>query len=252
MSKFVVNLDEPKSESVAPQDVLPEAKKRGGCLKILKILVILTLVFLFIGGIGSYFYWQSVKKTPQYSLALLIDAARRDDKEKVVQIIDTEAVVNNFIPQISEKAVELYGRNLSPQIIARVAPLVTPLMPAIKEKTKEELPQLIREKTDKFERVPYWMIALFAQRGLEIKIDGDTAEIKSKVPDKPLEITMKREGNLWKIVAMKDEKMARKIAEKVGQQIIALASKGNINQAGKTLGVENLGNMLKSLNDIFK
>lgn len=252
MSKFVVNLDEPQSESNTPQAVSPEPKKRGGCLKILRIFGILALIFLFIGGIGSYFYWQSVKKTPQYSLALLVDAARRDDKEKVSEMIDTEQVVNNFIPQITEKAVELYGRNLPPQVINRVSLLVAPLMPGIKEKAKAELPQLIREKTEKLDRVPYWMIALFAERGLEIKVDGDKAELKSKIPERPLEFTMKREGQAWKIVAIKDEKLAQKVAEKIGQQIMILANKGNLSDARKQLGVENLGDILKGLNDIFK
>ncbi|MEK7724090.1 MAG: hypothetical protein AAB336_07075 [Acidobacteriota bacterium] len=252
MSKFVVNLDELKSESATLGANSLETKKRGGCLKIVKIFGILALVFLFIGGISSSFYWQSVKKTPQYSLALLVDAARRDDKEKVAEIIDTEQVVNNFVPQITEKAVELYGRNLPPQVINRVSLLVAPLMPGIKEKAKAELPQLIREKTEKLDRVPYWAIALFAERDLEIKVDGDKAEIKSKIPERPLEFTMKREGQEWKIVAIKDEKLAQKVAEKVGQQLMLLANKGNIIDAGRQLGVENLGNILKGLNDIFK
>ncbi len=257
MSKFVVDLGEQKGETQPKAEVLPSndsapTKKRGGCLKILGILGILTFVLLLIGAIGSYFYWQSVKKTPQYSLALLVDAARKDDKEQVAQIIDTEKVVNSFIPQITEKAVELYGRNLPAPIIAKVAQVAVPLMPAIKEKAKEELPNLIREKTEKFDKVPYWAIALFAERALEIKIDGDTATIKSKIPEKPLELTMKREGNLWKVVAIKDEKLAQRIAEKIGQQLIALASKGNLENAGKQLGLEKLGDVLKNLNDIFK
>jgi hypothetical protein len=252
MSKFVVSLDEPKSESVKPQDNVTEPNKRGGCLRVLGIAGIVSVILLLIGSIVGYFYWQSVKKTPQYSLALLVDAARKDDKEKVAQIIDTEAVVNNFVPQISEKAVELYGRNLPPQVINRVALLVAPLMPSIKDKAKAELPQLIREKTASFDRVPYWAIALFAERGLDIKIEGETATIKSKDPNKPAEFTMKRDGQVWKITGIKDEKLARKVAEKVGQQLIALANKGSILDAGKQLGVENLGEILKGLNDIFK
>ena len=257
MSKFVVDLSEQNKENNPQQENLPlsnfpQPKKRGGCGRILGILGIVTVVILFIGAIGGYFYWQSVKKTPQYSLALLVDAARKDDKEQVAQIIDTEQVVNNFVPQISAKAVELYGRNLPPQVINRVSLLIIPLMPAVKEKAKAELPQLIREKTEKIDNVPYWVIALFAERGLDIKLDGDTAIIKSKIPEKQLEFTMKRDGDIWKVTAIKDEKTAQKIAEKVGQQLIALANKGSLLDASKQLGVDNLGNILKGLNDIFK
>ncbi len=257
MSKFVVDLGDQKGETQTKAEVLPsndsaKPKKRGGCLKVLGILGVLTFVLLLIGLIGGYFYWQSVKKTPQYSLALLVDAARRDDKEKVAQIIDTEQVVNNFVPQITDKAVELYGRNLPAPVISKVAVLITPLMPGIKEKAKAELPNLIREKTEKLDKYPYWIIALFAERGLDIKIDGETATVKSKMPDQPAEFTMKRDGGGWKIVAIKDEKLAQKIAEKIGQQLMALAAKGNLEKAGKQLGVEKLGDMLKNLNDIFK
>lgn len=252
MSKFVVNLDEPKSEVSISQDASLEPKKRRGCLRILGILGILVIILLLIGGIGSFFYWQSVKKTPQYSLALLVDAARKDDKEKVGQIIDTEQVVNNFVPQITDKAVELYGRNLSPTVISKVSLLIIPLMPAIKGKAQEELPLLIRENTQKFEKVPYWVIALGADRALDIKIEGDSAQIKSKDADDPLEIRMKRDGQLWKVVEVKDERIAQKVAEKIGQQLMTLASKGNLNQAGEVLGVENLGNLLKDLNNIFR
>lgn len=257
MSKFVVDLSEQNKENNPQPENLPfsnfsEPKKRSGCGRILGILGIITVVILFIGAIGGYFYWQSVKKTPQYSLALLVDAARRDDTEKVAQIIDTEQVVNNFVPQISEKAVELYGRNLPPQVINRVALLIAPFMPAVKEKAKAELPHLIREKTEKIDRVPYWAIALFAERGLDIKIEGDTATIKSIIPDKPLEFTMKRDGDIWQVTAIKDEKTAQKIAEKVGQQLIALANRGSLLDASKQLGIDNLGTILKGLNDIFK
>lgn len=227
-------------------------KKRGLFAKVSGVLAVIFFVFLLGGGIGAFFYWQSVKKTPQYSLALLVDAARRDDKEKVAQIVDTEAVANAFIPQITEKAVELYGRGLPKDKLARVAGIASPLIPAIKDRAREELPKLIVEKTKPIEKVPYWMIALGAERGVDIKINGDTAAVKSKMPDRPLELTMKREGNLWKIVKVTDEPLARRIAEKVGQELIALSSKRTAEEAGKQIGVENMGELLKKVNDIFK
>ena len=256
MSKFVVDLSNTKEESsVSTENISPEnqavSSRKGGCFRIFKIFVILLAVLLLVGTVGSFFYWQNVKKTPQYSLALLVEAARNDDKKTVSQIIDTEQVVNNFVPQITDKAVELYGKNLSPSIIEKVSLLITPLMPAIKGKAEAELPLLIRENTQKFEKVPYWVIALGADRALDIEIEGDSARIKSRDADNPLEIEMKRSGQLWQVVAVKDERISRKVAEKIGQQLMALAAKGNLNQAGEILGVENLGNFLQELNNIF-
>jgi hypothetical protein len=259
MSKFTVNLDEPSSSVSTPENPikpqpanLKSEKKKGGCLKILGILGILALIILLISAIGGYFYWQSVKKTPAYSLALIVDAARRDDKKQIEQLLDTDKVIDSFIPQITDKALELYGKGLPTNAIAKVTQVAAPMIPAIKERVKAELPRLIREKTQPVEKVPYWAIALFADRAVEIKLDGDTATVKSKLPERPLELTMKRNGEVWQIIAVKDEVLAKQIAEKIGQEIIAAASKGGLDQIGKKTGITNLGDALKNIDNIFK
>ena len=256
MSRFTVNLNPSETETAKAASASPveikEPKKRGVFARILGVVAVFIVLILVIGGIGGFFYWQSVKKTPQYSLALLVDAARRDDKEQVAQIVDTESVVNGFLPQITDKAVELYGRNLPPKTISKVTQVAAPLMPAIKDRAREELPRLIREKTQPVENVPYWMIALGASQAVDIQQNGETAQIKSKMADRPLELTMKRDGDKWKIVAVKDEVLAKRIAETIGQEIIALAAKGGINKAGERLGVENLQDVVKQLEGIFR
>jgi hypothetical protein len=264
MSRFTVNLNEPKEEqqaenpagvkenvSFVPDEAAPK-KKRSRVGKVLGVLGILLLAFLLVAGIGGYFYWQSVKATPQYSLALLVDAARRDDNQQIAQLVDTEAVVDSFVPQITDKAVELYGRNLPPAQIAKVRESAAPIMPAIKQRAKEELPRVIREKTQPFESVPWWAIALFAGRAVEIQTENDTAFIKSKIPEREIEVTMRRNGDLWKIIAIKDEPLARRIAEKIGQELIMASTKGGIKKAGEKLGVQNLQDVMKKVEDIFK
>lgn len=207
---------------------------------------------LFVALIGGFFYWQSVKRSPQYSLALLVDAARRDDREQIDKIVDTESVVQNFMPQITDKAVELYGRNLPTDILSKVAQAATPFMPGIKQRARDELPRLIRERTAAYEKVPYWMIALGANRAVDVKIDRDEARVTSKIKDRPVELIMKREGDLWRIVAVKDDVLARKIAEKVGQEIIAMANKDGLNRTLDKLGVPGLKDIIEGLEGVFK
>ena len=260
MSRFTVNLAEPpeekneagkkQGETTTSPDQISNEKKPSRVLRLLKIAGIVLLVALIIGGIGSYLYWQSVKKTPSYSLAMLVDAARRDDQPQVEQYIDTEAVVDNFMPQVTAKAVELYGRNLSPQVIARVEKVAAPAIPVIKQRAKVELPQVIREKTEAAEKIPYWMIALFANRAVNISTKGDTATVKSIIPDRPLELVMKRDGDRWKVIGLKDEVLARKIAEKIGQDLLAAAAKSGIKKAAEQFGVKNLEELQNM--DIFK
>ena len=258
MSKFVVDLEKQES-TVAKTDIATPQfgeyqapKKPSVFFRILKILGIALGLILIIGAIGGYFYWQRLKKTPQYSLALMVDAARRDDQKAIDELIDTDATVDDFMPQITGKAVELYGRNLPPATIARIAQVAAPVLPVVKQRARAEIPNLIREKTKKFASVPFWAIVVGADRFLDVTQETDKAFVKSEMLDRPLELTLKRNGDKWQVVGLKDEELAKRIAEKIGQEIIALAKNGNIGRAGANLGVENLQDVLKQAQDIFK
>ena len=259
MSRFTVDLENSpkgdvsvKSRNVPSFGEVNPPKKRGKLGKILGISASVVGAILLIGAIGGYFYWQSLKKTPQYSLALLIDAARKNDQKTIDSLVDTDAVVDDFMPQITDKAVELYGKGLPPATISKVAQVAAPVLPAIKERAKAELPRVIREKTDTFSSVPFFAIVLGADKYLEINENGDTATVKSKIPERPLELEMKKNGDKWQVVGLKDEQIATKIAQKVGQEIIAVATKGGIRKAGESLGIKNLQDLLNQAGDIVK
>ncbi len=261
MSRIEVNLTDSKSESAEQSGEnqlfsdINKPKKRGIFFKVLKIFTLLSVILALILAVFSFFYWQSLKKSPQYSLALLVDAARNNDQEKIDQLLDTDAVVDDFLPQITDKAVELYGRGLPQGKIQQVSRIVAPLLPAVKERARAELPNLIREKTEAFNNVPFWAIAVGAHRYLDIRQEDGKAFIKSKTPERPLELVLKQNGSGWQVVAVKDEVLAQKIAEKVGQEIIAITQKNGSNslkEAGKNLGIENVKDLLKQAEDIFK
>lgn len=259
MSRFTINLEDSpqpkanvKSENVPSFGEVNPPKKRGRFGKILGIFAAIVGVVLLIGAIGGYFYWHGLKKTPQYSLALLIDAARNNDQQTIDSLVDTNAVVDDFMPQITDKAVEIYGRGLAPATLSKVAQVAAPLLPAIKDRAKAELPRVIREKTDKFSSVPFFAIVVGADKYLEINQTGDIAVIKSKIQERPLEVKMKKNGDKWQVVAVKDEQLATRIAQKVGQEIIAAATKGGIRKAGETLGIKNLQDLLNQAEDILK
>ena len=254
MSKIVVDLSEPKEsktptpkkESVSPEfGDYQQPKKPSIAVKVFKILGVGLLFILIVGALGGYFYWRHLKTTPQYSLALLVDAARRDDQKTIDELIDTNAVIDDFVPQITDKAVEIYGRGVAPATINKLASVISPFLPAIKERAKAELPNLIREKTQPFEKFPFWAIAIGANRYLDITQEGDKAFVKSKLPERPLELTLKRNGERWQVVAVKDEVLARKIAEKIGQDLISIAKKDGIKRTGEKLGIPNLQDIFK-------
>ena len=247
MAKFTVDID---SVPVGLGGYATQ-KKPSRLKKIaVGVLAVVALVAIF-GSIGFYFYWQSFKATPQYSLASIVDAAKSNDQATVSELVDIDAVVDDFLPQITDKAVELYGRGLAPDLIQRVARVAAPVMPALKDRAREELPGAIRQKTDKFGSVPFVAMVLGADRYLNIVIEGGIATVTSKLPEHNFEVRMKRAGDKWKIVAVKDEELATRIAQKVGQEIIGIATNGPRSGQSK-LGLKTINDLLKEAEEIFK
>lgn len=223
--------------------------KKRTVVKALKISAVALAVIIAVASIGGYFYWQSLKSTPQYSLALLIEAARNGDQIAVNQLIDTDGAVDDFVPQVTSKAIELYGRGLPPQTLTRIERLAEPLIPAVKDRAREELPRLIREKTSGFANVPFAAMVLGADRYLEIEADGAQSTVKSKLPEHGFEVLMTKSGDKWKIIGVRDEKLATAIAQKIGQEIIAIAKNGGEARSGS---LRNVQEILKQAQDIFK
>lgn len=240
-------------KSIVPEfGMYQKSKETSGLMKFFKVVGVIFLCVLIAGVAGGYFYWRNLKTTPQYSLALLIDAARRDDQKAIDMLVDTDVIIDDFVPQITDKAVELYGRGVAPATIQKLERAAAPFLPALKERAKSELPGLIREKTQKFDSIPFWVIAIGAEKYLDISQDQEKAFVKSKLPDKPLDLTLKRNGAKWQVIAIKDEVLARRIAEKVGQDLINVAQKDGLKKVGEKLGVSNLEDILKNSDKIFK
>lgn len=220
--------------------------------RVAKLIFISVIALLVMSCSAGFFYWRSLKSTPQYSLALLIDASRRNDNDKINDLVNIDKVVDDFVPQIISSAVDMYGRGLPKETIANLSVVAQPIMPALKDRAKMELPRVIRDRTEKFDRIPFVAIVMGADRYLDISVKGDVATVKSKEEDKPLELTMKREGDHWQVVGVRDHDLSDKIAQTVGQQIIAVASGANIGDASKNLGVKNLQDVLKRAEDLLR
>ena len=209
------------------------------------LLITLAVVSVVTAGaaIGGTIYWRYLKSTPQYSLALLVDAAKRDDQAAVAALVDSDAVVEGLLPQVVEKAVEIYGRGQSEAVIQRAMRVAQPLMPAAKQKARAELPGLIRRETSKFGNVSFPLMVLGAGRYLDIRLDGDKALVKRKNSEQNLEVTMVPSGGTWKITAVRDEQMAGEIAKRIGQEIIAMTVSGK--KSG--LGVKSIDALIDQM-----
>lgn len=254
MSEFRVELEDRESEEtvVAKRPVAPAVPVKRSRGKYLLIAAAVVGVLVLIAGLAGLIYWQRIKASPQYSLALLVDAARRDDQKAIDDLVDTDAVVDSFLPQVIEKAVELYGKNVPGIAVTALEKAADQFKPAIKRRAREEVPRVIREKTDRFDRVPYWAMAIGAGWFLDITYEGDTAKVKSLIENRPFELTMKRNGDVWRVVGIKDEIVARRIAERIGQEIINIVSKEGLNKAAEKIAPGGLNELKKKLDDLIR
>ncbi len=252
MSRFSVDLDNPPEAKSQNELMFADSigPKRGGRKPFIVVAGILTGLIV-IGIAGGYLYWRGFYNTPQYSLALVIDAAKRDDKAQIDSLVDIDSVVDDFMPQVTGKAIELYGRGLPPQTLARVAKLAEPLLPAVKGRARAEMPKVIRDRTKRFDNVPFFAMVVGADRYLNIVVTGDTAIVTSKLPEYPLEMKMKRNGNRWQIVGLRDDKLATAIARKIGQEIMAMAVNGS-QRAADTFGIGNLADLLRQAEELVR
>lgn len=257
--RIVVNLDQPQVQAPAhaPRTVNPPTfgqpnadadappRKRGLFGGIAKILALLLLVAILASTFGGYFWWSSYQKSPAYSLALLVDAARRDDKPEVEKFLDTDAVVDSVVPQVVDSAKERYGRGLPPAVVDRATGMLAPVLPAVKERARVEIPRLIRDKMNQLPKVSPWLLGVGINRAATIEQTGDNATLRTKVQDREVELSMQRAGDKWKVTGLKDAVLADKIADAVGQRVMQLASQQRPNAAQQNKAAADLAEQIK-------
>ena len=239
-------------DPAAEKRELPARKREPRWLRITRNVARVVLALLLIAGIGGYLYYRSLRDTPQYSIALLVDAAKRNDQAGVDSLVNVDAVVDDFVPQITSKAAELYGRGIPKAVIDKLAAVAAPLLPDVKSRARTELPKLIRDRVERFPNMPFPVMVLGSGRYLDITVGGDTAIVKSKLPERPFEMKMRRKGDHWQIVGVKDEKLATDIARTIGQQMMAIAAGGLNKKTADSLGVGNLADLLRQAEELVK
>src|SRR5687768_5572690 len=95
-SRIVIDVDRVRAEAEQKR-----ARRFGGAGRVGRMLGVTGLVVvgvLLVALVGTYAWWQSFKKSPPYSLALLLDAAQHDDVQAVETMIDSGEIANGFVP----------------------------------------------------------------------------------------------------------------------------------------------------------
>lgn len=218
-----------------------------------KRLVIAVLVVAVSLTAVSFGYLKWLAGMPQYSLALLVLEAHKGDGAGVDRYVDSDSVVDNFVPQIRDAAVDLYGRGIPESSIEKLEKVAEPLKPRIKETARVEVRRLVREKTLPFKGYPAFALATGISFYGTMEVEGGKATYKATTPEgDAVEIVLIRSQDRWRIVEVRDPELARRVAETVGQEVLVAATAGGLERVAKTLKITDVDALLEKLDGIFR
>jgi len=194
----------------------------SGVVKVLGFLAVALILVVLAAALGGYMWWRNYKQSPGYTLALLVDSVLRDDTKTFDEIVDTDKVTENFAPQVAEKITGNTGAGGAAlnQLRDRLGANVPQLIAAARESVREEIKRQAKELGAAGASVPFPILALAVPRAVdEIKEEGDTATVSLKINNSPTQLTMQRNSERWRIISIRDERLATLIAERVQKDL---------------------------------
>ena len=221
-NRIVIDLNQPPTGATTNR---AGGKQSRGARRVLVIIGIIIAVVLVGVVAGGYFWWQHYKSQPAYTLALLVDAAQRNDKQEIDRILDYDKVSEVFVADVRSRVTG------SSSILNGLAPgqldqTVAGVTPKLKETLREVLPAEIQRVSEPAKGKPFVLIALAAPYFANVRQDGERATVDLKFKDEQIQLTMQQASAAWRIVSIKDDRLTN---------IIADAAKKGLSQRGSQL-----------------
>jgi hypothetical protein len=212
-NRIVINLDSPAGQPLARGQSTPRRTPRW--LKVLAILGLLVLVILAAVTVGGYLWWRNYQSSPAYSLALMIDAAQRDDMAEFQKRIDEDEIARNMVAAVGQRAAGRYGVAMSGSVQQQIDKLMPSLLPRLKQTIHEEVAKEIKELAGKAAPKPFIVVALAIPSFVTITRQGDTAKASTLLPERALELTMRRDADRWKVTEFDDDVLIQRVVDSV-------------------------------------
>src|ERR1700682_326871 len=210
----------------APSRMTPPGSappRKGRAVKVLAILGLVVVALVLALAAGAFLWWQHYQTTPAYSLAVLVDAAQRNDMTGVDTIVDTDKIVDNFAGQVTEKAAARYGGALSGDVSKTIRARVPALLPNIKQQVRDAVAARVREISAKADQKPFFVIALAMPYFVSVKTTDDKANAIANIHDQQVKLDLVRSGDLWRVVAVQDDALVQRLVDEVIKDLPAIA-----------------------------
>src|SRR5215471_3870270 len=172
---------------------------------LLAIAIILVVIVAGIAG-GAFLWWRHYQSSPAYSLALLVDAIQRNDKPAIDEVLDTDKIANDFVSQIRAHvpASSLWVGQVD---YAKM------MSPKVRDALHDQLIKQVQQLTDAAAGKPFVIVALAVPHFADIKQDNDSAHVSINLKDEQRELQMVAAGDKWRITTVRDDKLAKMIAQ---------------------------------------
>ena len=222
--RIVINLDSP--EATAQRGQATRTKSRRG-LRILAIILGLFVAIAIAVAAAGFFWWRNYQTTPAYTLALIVDAAQRNDLPEFQKRIDNEEIAKNMIATVSQKAAGRYGLALSGSMQQRIDSLMPSLTPRLKQAINDEVAKELKDVASKSEPKPFLLLAATLSSIVNVTTEGDSAKATTSMLGRPIELTMRRDADRWKVTEYKDEVVVQRVVDNVIKELPAIGSIDN-------------------------
>jgi len=206
-NRIVINLDQNHPRASRGN------RSRGGFGRVLMFIAI--ILVLVLGGVsaGGYFWWRHYQSGPAYSLALLADAAQRNDSATVDGMLDTDKITADFVSQVRQKLPA--SSSAASLLPSQLDPVKNSLSAKLKDTVHEQLMKELQDLSSVAQGKPFIVVALGVRYFADIKQENNTAQVAVHVKDEQIKLTMQAEGERWRITAVQDEKLAKMVADAV-------------------------------------
>lgn len=226
-NRIVIDLDKVRADQ--------QGRARAGrSRRVGRIFGIIAVLLLLLGGgvvAGGYLWWRHYQNSPAYTLAILADAAQRNDTATVDGILDTDKVCDDFISQVRQHAGGSVATAIGSVWPTQANSALQTLSPRLKQTVHDEMVKELKRVTEPAKGKPFVLLALGITRFADIKEENNVAQVKVDINDEHLQLTMmpammpatQRGGARWRVTAVQDDKMVKQITDNMTQNLPATA-----------------------------
>ena len=222
--RIVINVDGPPSQTTVKRPRTGSGKKPRRWLRVLALLVGLVFVFVVVACAGGFLYWRHYQTTPAYTVALLIDAAQRNDAAEFEKRINDDEIAKSMVASVSQKAAGRYGLAMNSSVQSQIDKLVPWVLPRLKQTIHDEVVKQIKDFAAKSPPQPFILLVVGVPRVVTVTTEGDTAKVKAPLNDRTIELTMQRDADRWKVTEFKDDVVVQRVVDNIMKELPAIGS----------------------------